>query len=475
MNRALALLLALLLIVPTAAIGTAAQASIADVTVSPSQPGPDERITVTTTIRNAQGGSTLNVTDVAVRTASGRLEELARVENLGSVPAGSEMRVPLSFSFDEAGVQDLRVIVYGNSEGRPVELRYPLSVTVRDSGPRLSIDARDPVVGAEGPVSVTVANGEDAAVRNLELSVAGEDASVEETTRLAPALAGGQSQQFVFNVTPAAESSRLTATLRYTTPQGENRLATVTRPLSADLLRADVGIEASVPTTGPKPPVNVELTNFGNAALRDVVVRAEVDGDTVSRRLVGDVPATTTRAVQMNVTGVEAADLTLVAAYLTAGESGEVRTDVPYRSNPGRIELTGVDIERENDRLHLSGSASNVGLSDARSVVVSVVPGDGVTPARPYKEYFVGTVPASDFVSFDLYAQADAGATTIPIRVTYLVDGEQESTVTDVAVDDLPTADQPQSSPTPSLPVLVGGVVAALLVVGISAFAYLRR
>ena len=61
------------------------------------------------------------------------------------------------------------------------------------------------------------------------------------------------------------------------------------------------------------------------------------------------------------------------------------------------------------------------------SVVLAVVPAEGVEPVAPNREYFVGTVPASDFVSFDLTARIDDDVTSVPVRVTYLADGVERS------------------------------------------------
>lgn len=67
---------------------------------------------------------------------------------------------------------------------------------------------------------------------------------------------------------------------------------------------------------------------------------------------------------------------------------------------------------------------SNVGLSRVDAVVVSVAPREGVRPARPYRGYFGGRVPPSDFASFDLYAEIDESAETVPVGVSGVVDGD---------------------------------------------------
>jgi hypothetical protein len=480
-RAALTLLAAVLLAVPVVAVpatpALGAQASVAGVTVAPSQPAPGERFTVTTTIRNAAGGGAFQVEDVAVRERDG--DELRRVSNLGTLPGGASMDVPLALSFAETGVYDLRVFVYGEGAGGAnVELQYPVVVTVRRGGPQVSVETGDAVVGAETPTTVTLVNGEEQSVRNVRLSLQSPTADVDDPTRVFPSLGPGAVQTASFELTPTATAGELTATLRYTTATGDRRTVTERVSLAAESLRTDVAVAAEVAEDGARPPVRVDVSNFGNAPLRDVEVRATDGGTTVARRSLGDVDASETRRTRLNVTGVSEADLRVVAVYETGGQTGEAATTVAYAANPGRVELTGVDYEFEDDSLHITGSASNVGLSDVDGVVVRVLPAAGVSPARPYREYFVGTVPASDFVSFDLYADLAPDATTVPVEVTYIADGGRTTEVQELDVSDLsrPTdGSRGGGSGLPSLPVLVAGVVAAVVVVAIAVYALLNR
>jgi hypothetical protein len=484
MRTVLVALLVVSLALPAAVVSgaTTAKVSIADVAVEPTQPAPGERFTVTTTIRNAEStpnspSNSFDIRAVAVRDADGGSRSYARVDKLGTLPEGASVDVPLTMSFEESGVKELRVFVFGSGGAGPVEYRYPVVVTVREGGPQVSVlsGQADPVTGAASTVNVSVANGEAQSVRNVRLELGGRDVSVEDATRVLPSIDSGATETFQFEVTPSSTDGTLRATLRYTTESGDVRTTEVGSSFVAEPLRVDVGLDATVDAGGTDPPVGAELSNFGNAPLTDVVVRAEADGRVVARRSVADVPAESSRQVALNVTGVDEATLDVTADYETGGRAESAATTLAYSSNPGRVELTGVDVEREGDRIHLSGSASNVGLSDVQGVVLTVVPGEGVAPARPYREYFVGTVPASDFVSFDLYASVDGEADTVPVRVSYLVDGQRRETMSEVSVADLPPAREGSGGGGGSPLLLVGGGVAALVVVGLAVFAYRRR
>ncbi|WP_416839158.1 hypothetical protein [Haloferax sp. DFSO52] len=457
------------------AVGQEATAYIDDVVVSPAQPTPGERFTLTTVVQNAQNSpANLDVTDVYVRTAGG-VRDLARVEDLGTIPPGSDLRIPLSLRLDDPGTYDLRVNVVGQSNGETQRLQYPVVVRVREGGPQVAVEVGDAVIGTDTPVAVTVSNGEDEVARNVRLSVAADGATVENDVRVLPRLDPGQAQTFNFSVNPSTEESEVVASLQYTTADGNARTTVASAPLVAEPLREEVRLEAEL-GDGARPAVVVDVTNLGNAPLDDLVLSLR-DGDAVVlRKPVATVPAESERTVLLNVSSVDRATLDVVATYQTGDRDGTASTSIDYVASPGEIELTGVDVELEDGTVHISGSASNIGLSDAQSVVVRVVPTDGVEPARPYKEYFVGSVPASDFASFDLYANVDEGVTTVPVEVSYLADGRERTVETTVDVSGLSAPDEGSGGiGLDSTLLLGGGVVALLVVVGVSIYAYRRR
>jgi hypothetical protein len=475
MKRLLALLFALLLVVPASSGVSATSAYVDSVTVSPSQPAPGERFTVSVTLRNPQtAANPFEVRDVALRSSPDGNREYTRVRNLGSIPPGGSMTVPLTYSFDSPGVRDLRLYVFGRENETPVDLRYPVVVPVRVGGPQVSLATGDAVMGAPTTVTVTAVNGEETVARNVRLTLAGENVDIENATRVSPSLEPGETRAFQFVVTPDAASATLTASLRYTNAAGNLRTVRDTVDVDVDPLEEDVGIEASVRQTGVDPPIEVRLSNFGNAPLERVTVAASVDGTVVGRTPGGIVAPDAQKTLLLNVSDVEAAPVRLVASYETGERSGTVETTVDYRSNPGQIRLTGVEFEREGDRIRISGSASNVGLTEAESVLVRVVDTDSVTPANPYREFFVGTVPASDFASFDLYARVDPGTDAIPIELTYLVDGERQTVVQELDPSDLPPEPAQQSGGGLSLPLVVVGVV-LVLALGVVVIVVRRR
>ena len=477
-----AAVLALLVVLSTFAgigvVDAAATAFISDVTVSPDQPAPGERFTIRTTIQNSpQSTAGFEITDVYVR-QRGSTDEIARVEDIGTLPPGSDVAVPLTASFGSPGTRELRVYVVGRNENdEVVRLQYPVVVTVRQGGPQVGISTGDAVVGTEGSMQVTAVNGEDSPVRNLRVSLSG-GARIENGTRVLATLPAGQSRTFNFSVTPRSQTTRLEAQVQYTTASGSTRTVRDVATLEAEPLRESVQIDASLVGDGAEPDVAVDVSNLGNAPLEDAVVELTRDGDVLFRRPADDIPPDETRSARINVSGVEAGPMNVRVGYETGGRTGEASTRIDYTANPGRIELTGLDYEMEDGKLHISGTASNVGLGDVNSVVVRVVGTDTVTPARPNPEYFVGSIPSSDFSSFDLYAEITEETETVPIEVTYLANGNDRTARAELDVSDVNAQTDDENGGgggLPSLPLLVAGVLALLVIVGVGAYAYLRR
>ncbi|MFB6353259.1 MAG: hypothetical protein ABEJ92_04160 [Halobacteriales archaeon] len=437
--------------------------TITNVTIEPDPPAPGEPFTLRTTIANRPGGSqSVEITDVYLRDVSGDTE-YERIENLGSVGEGQSMTVPMQLTLDRS--RNLRVHVVGRApDGQFVLLQYPVYVTVEPANDvQLSFAAPDATAGQETPVTVTVANGDTGPISNLRLTLGSPTASIANDRRVGATVPAGSERQFPFAVTFDEPGNRtLAASLAYTTQEGYRRTVRETTAVRVEPAVVDVTVDATVTNTNAvNPPVTVDVSNLGNVPVTDVVVRL-ADGDrTVARTLLGELPAQSSRTAAVNVSGLDDTTLSVTASYAFGDRTGTASTTVRYRSNPGRIELTGVDVEAADGHLQITGSASNVGLGAVNSVVLRVVETEGVEPVPPNREYFVGTVPASDFVSFDLTARVDSNVTAVPIEVTYLTDGYERTERVAVPVDVRPTPGRQPASPGRGLlvPVLVGAVV----------------
>jgi len=286
-----------------------------------------------------------------------------------------------------------------------------------------------------------------------------------ESGRTIPTLAAGASETVNLTaVVPEAGDGTVDLRTTYTTPNGVERERVISAAVTVEALRTDVGVrvqrsqdddtqQAAGDLTGllgggggggalqsqsdsegesSASRVDVTVTNFGNTPVDEVVLTAE-DSDGARLGSVGRFALAETLApgeettVTVDLSQVRTDGVRFVAGYETPRGPNESALLYGYRAQRGEATLTGVDVSlTEDGRVTIDGNLANVGDGEVTSAVVAVQPTEGVQPAYPQRDYFIGTVDASSFAPFELTARADvANASQIPIQVTYAVDGEQ--------------------------------------------------
>ena len=82
--------------------------------------------------------------------------------------------------------------------------------------------------------------------------------------------------------------------------------------------------------------------------------------------------------------------------------------------------FTGIEIEKAGNKYTISGDLNNFGITDAKNVMVSIDDVEDVEPVQPYANYFIGTLEADDFSSFDLSARVTSGnISAIPVLIEF--------------------------------------------------------
>ena len=417
----------------------ASSVAITNVSVTPSDVAPGERVTITPTIRNLESSqSNVEISSVYVRRQQyGGQMELTRIRNLGALNPGTSTNVPLSVQFDEPGTKRLRVIAnVVNDQEQRIRVTYPVIIRVTEQHPQLDIDVNDTVASVEKRGTVEIANGLDTDARNVALTLSGSEAlTVFNPRTVTPRLESGETTTARFRYEADRPGTyRVRAQLRYNVPGGETRRTEATVPVQVDPLERNVVLDAT--SNSDSPTVGVDVLNRGNVPIENVTVYGESTNASVSQRYLGELPAQSSESLRINASLDEsAADVTMRASYEIGSESGTASDDVRLTQTPGEIELTGLTVQSEAGRLAITGSASNVGLTEASSVTVRVQDTERVTPAAP-REYFAGRVPASDFVTFEVFARTEGNVSQIPLEVSYLADGERHTRTVMAAVGD---------------------------------------
>lgn len=262
--------------------------------------------------------------------------------------------------------------------------------------------------------------------------------------------------------------------------EGNGTHHTYEYPLALDVAEPTTraGLSANASDGGPNA-TDVALTNFGNTDLTDVEITATANGVTIDRNFLLDIAPESSRTTTFPLEDPPAETVVFNATYTAAGRSHAITRAIDL-SEPepieGEIRLTGTETRQVGSELTIEGEAANIGSTNAESVLVRLPDSESVRSVSPSGEYFVGAVDASEFATFELTGDIEQGVSSVPVEITYIVDGERMTTTQRLGVASSDTiqsgASQSDSSgpqsesggPLGALP-LVPMAIAGLLVV----------
>jgi hypothetical protein len=452
------------------------QISLGSVNVTPSQPAPGDLVEISAEISNAAASAeAAEVRTVRLESRSG-YERYGQVRNIGTVTPGGSVTAPLTVTFEEAGVKNLRLTVsVVTNDDELIKFNYPVTVVVTESGPKMRIDVAGSV-GTNREIAVNVSNGQSDPIRNLNLSVDGRNIRFDDPERLDAKLESGTKRTFTYSgsVTNGGTGS-ITATLEYTNSMGQTqtlkrtkRLGAATGTEAVDGPQLALSVADGLP--GTTQPVNVTVANGleGDLSQVEVSVDSPVATFTASERVTSRLQAGETTDFrfpgQVEESGTYPVTVTL--NYTDDGTRKQVTDrfqaafDTP--PNPGAVELTGVEAVARGGTVEITATASNVGSDEVKSVIVST--GEAENVGR--KKYFVGSVDASDFSSFTLTPSIRGNVSTVPVEVSYVVDGVRRNYTTDLPVTQAATPDRStQQGGLPIVPILVLVALIAAVVI----------
>lgn len=463
-------LLAVLVLFATSAIAVATAVPDARLTVTEATPttetvvtGEPTTIDVTVALDGASQ-TAVELDSVRIETTDG--DELASADSLGSLSPGGSLTVPVTTTFEESGERSLRVVAETTDEdGDTTTATRPLSIVVEQAPPLVDVDPVETVAGTETTLALNVSNPTNEPLRNVVLSVSGANLEAVTDQRSIASLAPGETAERSMTVVPRSASNETAQiSVTYTTSSGAT--ATVDRPVdyTAEPLVADLGVSAAVASSDEATSndgvsvspdggiggldgllggqggnndddtdesesmggVRLTVTNFGNAPAEAVVVTPTVDGEELPRVTVqGPLAPGESATTTVDLSRVPAGTVQFNTTYETGDRSHETVLQYDHRPDAGDVTLTGADIQRSEDTLTLTGNLGNPAGGTVSGVVVTINETEHVAPTYPQRDYFVGTLEPGEFAPFDLTATVDgANATTVPVEVTFRVDGE---------------------------------------------------
>jgi hypothetical protein len=174
--------------------------------------------------------------------------------------------------------------------------------------------------------------------------------------------------------------------------------------------------------------ISVDVVNRRPNDVTSVIVTPHAKGMTFSPSdyFVGGIPEgnKSTASFTFNTMSSEEGytDVSFTASYFNGDNlhnsetaSKEVRI---IKQSP--LVFTGIEVENTANKYTLSGDLNNFGITDAKNVMVSIDDAEDIEPLQPYANYFIGTLEADDFSSFELSARVTSrNVTSIPIIIEF--------------------------------------------------------
>lgn len=444
-----------------------------DVSTDASAPGADQIMTIS--VSNGLEQTVRNV-EVVVGSESVAISNPRRVA--ATVTAGGTTAFEFRATPDSETIQPVDVTVQYTFDGERREVTRTLTADFSETGqttehPQIGISTESAAPDEPRTMTVSLSNGLEQTVRNIELTVAGQQVEIGDDRRVAAALQSGSSQPFDFTATPAAnEKLPMNVTVEYTL-DGERRGVTYT--LGADFSIADepaehpqieLGVQEAIP--GAKRSVNVTIANGLSRDVRQVTVLVSsptADFET-TERVRSTLTAGQTDQFSFPAVVEEAGSYPVNVTLIYTDDGIRQRVTRSFEAsfsappNPGNVTLTGVSAVASGGTLELSATASNVGSDSVESVVVSLPGTDSVEAT----DYFVGEIDGSDFSSFTVSSAVTGNVSQVPVEVSYVVDGVEKSLTTTVPVEQQ-VVREPQNSGGSGLPLLPVGIAVALVAV----------
>jgi hypothetical protein len=315
-----------------------------------------------------------------------------------------------------------------------------VAVTAADPAIQLSsvtVTPDDPNTGEQVRIEATISNL-DTSNTNVDVTdvYVRKTAPLEEFARV----------EDIGTVTPGGSLSVPISTA-FETP-GEKRLElnvvvrdennsyhSYTYPIYIDVteptVRADLSATTSEDGSGT---TEILVTNYGNTNLSDIEVTAVADGVVLDRNFLRELPPEASGTTTFDTEDVDADAVEFTANYTAAGEghTTSLSVDVDEETQiAGQVRLTAIEWSRTGSGVMIQGDAANLGGTDADSVLVRVGDAPRVSPMSPSGEYFIGSIEASEFATFELTAQTE-NASSVPVEIAYIVDNERVTTTQEV-------------------------------------------
>ncbi len=175
-------------------------------------------------------------------------------------------------------------------------------------------------------------------------------------------------------------------------------------------------------TSGGKEVVKILVWNPRESSVRGVTIVPSGTGITTTpiKAYVGDLAPGASKEVTFEVTPSQETSLTFAAEYLNGNNEHTVDVSMPVTfgtdKKGAQIVVNNIESSSSGSVMTIKGDVTNNGLTDAKSVIVTV--GSPATPVNPNPVYAIGNLEPDDFSSFEVTYTLQ-GTGSIPVIVEY--------------------------------------------------------
>jgi hypothetical protein len=171
-----------------------------------------------------------------------------------------------------------------------------------------------------------------------------------------------------------------------------------------------------------KDTVNLTIINPRNGAIRNVLITQEGEGATISptSTFIPSLEGGSSVEIPFDVTPAQDTAITFHISFLNGNNKHTTDVVLPIRTGQDKTAavpvVNNIAVTSQGSSFHLTGDLNNAGVSDAKSMVVTVV-----APARavePYAEYSIGSLASDDFSSFELTFSSN-NLSSVPLQVSW--------------------------------------------------------
>lgn len=192
--------------------------------------------------------------------------------------------------------------------------------------------------------------------------------------------------------------------------------------VDSDDLRASITKMPDDFAASTKDTVELSIINPRNGAVKNIHVVPEGNDVIVSPKdsFTTSLAGGSTVTIPFEVTPLKNTNVTFHISFENGNNKHSSQVTVPITTGKDKtgaeIVVNNIQSSGAGGTMTLKGDVTNNGLTDAKSVLVTV--GSPATPVNPNPVYAIGNLEPDDFSSFEV-TYTSAGAGTIPLLVEY--------------------------------------------------------